>query len=255
MIAAQRQAEILRQLAAEGTLGLTALAARLKVSTETLRRDVRPLVETGAVRRVHGGITLPGVTGEAPFERRMRENAQAKRAIARAAARTIRDGESVLFDTGTTTSFVARELLARRRLTVITNSSDIARLLATVNGNTVFMAGGELRSDSGAALGLSAIDFVSRFQADHVILSAGALHPIRGVFDVDLDEAEFARALLARARRRVLVCDASKFDRAGLVQVCGWEGIDLLITDRPPPDHARAALQAAGAALVVCGPA
>lgn len=254
MLAAQRQAEILRQLAAEGTLGLTTLAARLKVSTETLRRDVRPLVESGALRRVHGGVTLPGTTGEAPFERRMRENPEAKRAIARAAARTIRDGESVMLDTGTTTSYVARELLARRRLTVITNSSDIARLLATVNGNAVFMAGGALRSDSGAALGLSAIDFVARFQADHAILSAGALHPARGVFDVDLDEAEFARALLARGRRRVVVCDAGKFQRPGLVQVCGWAEIDLLITDRPPPDPARAAMQAAGAGLLVAGP-
>lgn len=251
MIAAQRQAEILRLLSEAETLGITDLAERLGVSLETVRRDVKPLVAQGSVLRRHGAIMLPSVVGEAPFDRRMRENASAKQAIARALAATIRDGESVMLDTGTTTSFLARELLQHRRLTVVTNSSDIARLLATVNGNKVHMAGGALCSDSGAALGLSAIEFISRFWVDHAVISAGAMHPDRGIMDFRLEEAEFARAMLARAQRRVLVCDISKFDRAGLVQVCGWDGIDELVLDRPPPAAACAALEGAGVRVVV----
>jgi DeoR family glycerol-3-phosphate regulon repressor len=115
---------------------------------------VRPLTENGSVLKIHGAVGLAGQVGEAPFQRRMRENADAKRLIARAMAQMIHDGDSVMLDTGTTTSFVARELLGHRRLTVVTNSSDIARTLATVNGNKVYMAGGELRSDSGAAFGV-----------------------------------------------------------------------------------------------------
>ncbi|MFN3955133.1 MAG: DeoR/GlpR family DNA-binding transcription regulator [Pararhodobacter sp.] len=246
MIAAQRHAEIQRILADEGSIGIADLAARLDVSLETIRRDVKPLVASGAVARMHGGIMLPTVMREAPFDRRMRHNAEAKRAIARQAAGSIRDGDSVMFDTGTTTSFVARELLNHRRLTVVTNSSDIARLLATVNGNTVYMAGGALCSDSGAALGLSAIEFVSRFWVDHAVISAGAIHPERGIMDFALEEAEFARAMLTHAQRRVLVCDHSKFERTGLVQVCGWNGIDELIIDRAPPAAAAQVLEEAG---------
>ena len=81
----------------------------------------------------------------------------------------------MMLDTGTTTSYLARELRKRRDLTVVTNSSDIARTLATVNGNTVYMAGGDLRGDSGAAFGHPAIDFVSRFQVRHAIISIGAM--------------------------------------------------------------------------------
>jgi len=246
MIAAKRQTEILRLLSEAGTLGISDLAERLGVSLETVRRDVKPLVAQSSVVRRHGGIMLPSVAGEAPFDRRMRENAAAKKAIAQALAATIRDGESLMLDTGTTTSFVARELLQHRRLTVVTNSSDIARLLATVNGNIVHMAGGALCSDSGAALGLSAIEFVSRFWVDHAVISAGAMHPERGIMDFRLEEAEFARAMLARAQRRVLVCDISKFERAGLVQVCGWDGIDEVVLDRRPSARAVAALEAAG---------
>ncbi|MGB3278176.1 MAG: DeoR/GlpR family DNA-binding transcription regulator, partial [Pseudorhodobacter sp.] len=149
----KRHAEILDLLEMEGTVSIANMARHFGVSLETVRRDLKALSETGAVVRIHGAVGLAGQMGEAPFQRRMRENASAKQAIARAVAASISDGESVMLDTGTTTSFVARELMGHRRLTVVTNSSDIARTLATVNGNRVYMAGGELRSDSGAAFG------------------------------------------------------------------------------------------------------
>lgn len=143
----KRHGDILRLLEETGTITTAGLAQRLGVSQETVRRDIRPLSETGMVVKLHGAISLPSMIGEAPFERRLRDNADAKRAIARLVAQGIRDGDSVMLDTGTTTSYLARELRLRRRLTVVTNSSDIARTLATVNGNRVHMAGGELRSD------------------------------------------------------------------------------------------------------------
>src|SRR6185312_8281895 len=210
-----RHGQILTLLKEEGTISVGELARRLGVSLETVRRDVKPLAARGEVVRMHGAIGLPSVVSEAPFERRMRENRPAKEAIARLAASTIRDGESIMLDTGTTTSLLARALLDHRRLTVVTNSSDIARTLATVNGNKVYMAGGELRSDSGAALGFSAIEFVSRFSVDHAIISAGAINAATGVMDYDLEEAQFGQAALSRGRRRVVVTDASKFGKKG----------------------------------------
>jgi DeoR family glycerol-3-phosphate regulon repressor len=183
----------------------------------------------------------------------MRENADAKRIIARMVAATIRDGESVMLDTGTTTSFLARELLGHRRLTVVTNSSDIARTLATINGNKVYMAGGELRSDSGAAFGTSAIEFVSRFSVSHAIISTGAVDAVTGVMDYDLEEAEFARMVLSRGQRSLVITDHTKFGRQGLVQVCGFDGFSELATDRSPPHDIAAALAQAGARLSIAG--
>lgn len=247
----KRHGEILRLLQEEGTVSIASLADRLGVSLETVRRDVRPLSDQGAVVKMHGAIGLPALTGEAPFERRMRENAGAKRAIARHVAATIRDGDSVMFDTGTTTSYLARELLGHRRLTVVTNSSDIARTLATVNGNKVYMAGGELRSDNGAAFGVSAIEFVSRFSVAHAVVSVGAVDVVDGIMDFDLEEAEFARAVLSRGQRAVAVTDRSKFGKRGLVQVCGFAGLDELVTDGLPPADIAAALEDASARIVV----
>lgn len=251
MIHSKRHAEILRLLKEEGTISIASLAERLGVSLETVRRDVKPLADDGSVLKMHGAVGLASMMGEAPFERRMRENAEAKRLIARMVAATIRDGEAVMLDTGTTTSFLARELLGHRRLTVVTNSSDIARTLATVNGNKVYMAGGELRSDSGAAFGISAIEFVSRFSVDHAVISIGAVDAAAGLTDYELEEAEFARMVLSRGQRSLVVTDHTKFGRQGLVRVCGFDGFSELATDQPPPADIAAALSQAGARLAI----
>ena len=247
----RRHSDIMKLVQEEGTISIADLAAKLGVSLETVRRDVKPLTSDGAVVKMHGAIGLPSMVGEAPFERRMRENADAKRLIAKTVAASISDGESVMLDTGTTTSYLARELVGHRRLTVITNSSDIARTLATVNGNKVYMAGGELRSDSGAAFGGSAVEFVSRFSVNHAVISTGAVDAVMGVMDYDLEEAEFARMVLSRGSRRVVVTDHSKFGRQGLVQVAGFDGIGELVTDRLPPRDIAAAIDKVGAILTI----
>ena len=248
----KRHAKILKLLESEGTASIAALANRLGVSQETVRRDVRPLTENGSLVRVHGAVGLAGHVGEAPFQRRMRENAAAKQAIARAVAATIRNGDSVMLDTGTTTSFLARELVSHRRLTVVTNSSDIARTLATVNGNRVFMAGGELRSDSGAAFGKSAIDFIGRFTVNHAIISAGAVDE-RGVMDFELEEAEFARIMLTRGERTAVITDHTKFGRHGLLLVADFSEVGELITDKAPPAAIATRIEAGGAKLTIAG--
>lgn len=246
----RRHGAILKLLEARGALAVGTLSQELGVSTETVRRDIRALVEAGAAVRVHGAVGLAGQIGEAPFERRMRENAAAKRTIALAMAERIGDGDSLMLDTGTTTSFLARALLDRRRMTVVTNSLDIARTLATVNGNRVFMAGGALRGDSGAALGATALEFIRGFTVQHAIISAGAVDGA-GVMDFDLQEAEFARAVLACGERRVVVTDASKFGRRGFVRVAGFDGLHDLVTDQPPPPGIAAAIAAAGIAVTL----
>ncbi|RKE79454.1 DeoR/GlpR family DNA-binding transcription regulator [Rhizobium sp. AG855] len=248
MTPSKRHRDILRLVEREGTITIADLAAALGVSLETVRRDLKPLDRDGALIKMHGAVSLPSIIGEAPFEKRIRENAEAKRAIAAKAASTIRDGDSIMLDTGTTTSFLARELLKHRRLTVVTNSSDIARTLATVNDNKVYMAGGELRSDNGAAFGSTAIDFVSRFSVTHAVISAGAVNA-QGIMDYDLEEAEFARMVLSRGRHAMVVTDVSKFGREGLVRVCGFDAITDFVTDRAPPEDVAKALDGAGVEL------
>ncbi|WP_050524523.1 DeoR/GlpR family DNA-binding transcription regulator [Pseudorhodobacter wandonensis] len=246
----KRHTEILKILDEKGTVTISALAKAMDVSLETIRRDVRPLVDGGAVLRMHGAISLSSQAGEAPFRRRMRENAAAKQAIAAAAAATIRHGDAVMMDTGTTTSFLARALTGHKQLTIITNSTDVARTLAMGDGNRVFLAGGQIIGDSGAVLGAQAVRFVNGFSAAHAFISAGAVDG-NEVMDYEESEVEFARALLSRADQRVLITDASKFGRRGLVTVCEFDGLDALITDAKVSAEIMGGLRQAGVKLTV----
>jgi DeoR family glycerol-3-phosphate regulon repressor len=205
---------------------------------------------------MHGAVGLAGSAGEAPFQRRMTENAGAKQGIARTAATFVRDGDSLALDTGTTTSFLARALTRHERLEVITNSTDIARTLGGRNGNRVHLLGGRFHADSGAVLGVETVEAMLRFRVDHAIISAGAVSA-EAVMDYDPDEAAFARAVLAAGRRRIVVCDSGKFGRRALVEVCPLGGIDALVTEVAPTGTLASALAEQGVAVTLseAGPA
>lgn len=250
----RRRSDILNLLQDEGSISISELAHKLGVSLETVRRDVKLLTDDGSVIKMHGSIGLPSHLGEAPFERRMRENADEKRMVARDVASTIRNGDSIMMDTGTTTSFLARELLQHRDLTVVTNSYDIARTLSSVNNNHVYVAGGELRSAGGAVFGVSTINFVSQFFVMHAIISIGAIDLVGGLMDYDLEEAEFARMVISRGSRSVVVTDHTKFGRHGLARVCGLTEVGEIVADRPPPTDIALALQASGVKMTVAKP-
>ena len=229
-----RQSEILRQVRQRGSCTIGDLASHLKVSDETIRRHVKPLVTEGLVRRVHGGIVLPDPYNEPPIQRRLLEQPEAKERIAAVVAASIKDGDSLVIDTGSTTTYVARALLEHSNLVVVTNSAQIAGLLACRHGNRVFMAGGELRPHDAAAFGPDTTDFVRRFEVQHAILSMGAIHADKGFMVYHLCEAEFSQAAIGQAERVIVAADSTKFDRSSLVRVCAPEAIDLLVTERRP---------------------
>lgn len=241
----KRHAAILGRLQHLGTATIVELASQLAVSDETIRRDAAVLEQKGEVLKLHGALTLPHLAGEAPFERRLRENADAKRAIAKFATSLVADGDSLMLDTGTTTSIFAQELRIKSNLTIVTNSSDIARTLATVNGNTVYMAGGALKGDNGAAFGPSAVDFMSRFRVRHAFISIGAINAEGALMDADLSEAAVASMALSRAEHRVVLTDSSKFGKTALVNVSGFDGVDRLITEQLPQGTLAEALREA----------
>ncbi|HSF95002.1 MAG TPA: DeoR/GlpR family DNA-binding transcription regulator [Thermohalobaculum sp.] len=254
MIVSKRQLGILQSARQFGTIEIGELAAELGVSHETIRRDIRLLVDRGDLIKLHGAVRHPDAEREAPFERRMRENVETKRLIARHAARMIEDGDSVMMDTGTTTSIFARELLGKRGLTVVTNSSDVARTLATVNGNRVYMAGGELHGDNGAAFGSAACAFLSGFNVRHAVISIAAIDAQLGLMDYHLDEAEVARIILKRGERRVVLTDSTKFARTALVRVAGIDEVDVVVTEAAPPHELGQAIADAGTSIEIADP-
>ncbi|MDQ0313773.1 DeoR/GlpR family DNA-binding transcription regulator [Amorphus orientalis] len=237
-----RYSAIMHALETSGSCSVADLTRRLGVSDETVRRDIKALAARGLVERVHGAVLLPERTAEAEFEKRMALNAAEKAAIARRAAEEIQDGDAVMIDNGATTAYVARALLARRDLFVITNGTDIARTLVRGKGNRVHLAGGEIRASDNAAFGETTIQFIRNFRARYAILSIGAVHPQGGFMDFHLQEAELARAMIEQSTHSMVVADHTKFRTQAPVKVCGLDGIGTLVCDQPPPEPLAEAL-------------
>ncbi|MBP0592536.1 DeoR/GlpR transcriptional regulator [Paraburkholderia sp. LEh10] len=250
MFATHRQSEILRIVRAQHTCTIADLANTFAVSDETVRRDLKPLVAEGLLVKVHGGVMLPAQLDEPPFRRRMVEQRDAKRAIAARIAQMIRDGDSLMLDGGTTCVHIAHALEAHAQLTVVTNSAEIARLLAPRNGNRVLMAGGELRADDASAVGDSALAFFRQFHVRYAIVSVTAIDAKGRFMDAQPADAVLARTAFAQAERRIVAADHTKFGHSALAHVFGAEALDVLVTDVAPAAGLSKVLAAAGAEVI-----
>jgi DeoR family glycerol-3-phosphate regulon repressor len=228
--------EVLNAVALRGTISVRELATLLSVSEQTVRRVVQPLVERGAVDKVHGAVVGRSRPGEAPFLARMAVQQRAKVAIAGAVAAMVRDGDRIALDTGSTTGFVAQALRQRRGLTVVTNSTFIATTLATIPGNRVHMAGVELRNHDGASFDAQAFAVVRSMSVRVAILSASAIDPRRGLMVEEHAEAEMSAAMGDIADLRVFAVDSSKFSRRALVALAPLREGDVVVTDAAPPE-------------------
>ena len=230
--------DIEKLVAERGTVSVAEAARLLGVSDQTVRRAIRPLVEAGRLRKVHGAVTAAQAPAYAPFLERMDQMRAEKRAIAARLAAEIPDGASLAIDTGSTSGFLAQALSTRRNLRVVTNSAFVAATLAMRPGNAVFMAGSRLRDRDGAAFDAAAFATIARMRAEIAILSASAVDPGRGFLVHESCEADIAQAMRAIADRAVMCVDHSKFSAShtsAMYVALGFASVDLLATDRPLP--------------------
>lgn len=229
------------------------LAQSVGTSQETIRRDLVELSDKGLLVKYHGGASvLPHNDFENAFQTRMHEHADEKRAIAECAAKLFRTTDTVFMDTGTTTLFFANALSKLSRLTVITNSTQIAKVMGRAEHKT-FLIGGEYIAESQQNTGALALEQIRRFHAEHAVITIGALST-DGALDYLMEEAEIARAMVAQARTVTVVVDSSKFKRSGLFELFPLTRINRLVTDRLPDDELLHALNAANVEIHVAQP-
>lgn len=237
MISAERHQRLLDALAKAPFLSIEEQARRLRTSTATIRRDFDALAAQGLARRVRGGLARLEALTPLPtsFNERRHVLAAEKERIARAAAQLVRDGETIILDGGTTTSSMA-PYLAPKRITVITNSLNIADYLADHSQAEIFVLGGALYRPSKVMLGAPAQYALRQVIADKAFVSTGGLS-LDGIGHSNSLIAETEKVMIARARYVVLLADHTKFLSGGAMKVCPWTKVARVITDAPPPPH------------------
>ena len=240
MLAEERQRLILSMVNARGSISITEIQRKLKVSRETIRRDLVSLADGQRLRKTHGGA-LSLEQSEPSMTVRQVTNVDGKRMIGQLCASLVPDGASVMLASGTTVQAVADALMVRRDLTIFTNSIFSGGKLMGHNGNRVYMLGGEVQASNGATLGRDATAMLANYYADFVFVGAGAISPGGWLMDYTREEGELHSMMLQSARTAVVVADAGKFGRFAPIRVGNFDKVTHLVTDREPdPEIANA---------------
>jgi DeoR/GlpR family transcriptional regulator of sugar metabolism len=249
MLTAERRQFILEILRRDKKVLSSELSNELKVSEDTVRRDLRELAESGLLQRVHGGALLTS-PATASYADRQKQAPREKESIAKSAAKLVRPGQVVILDGGTTTLQVAQHLPLDLAATIVTNSPPIAIALAEHPEIEVVMLGGQLYKKALVNVGAATIEALGIIRADLCLLGACCLHPEIGISVQHLDEAYIKRAMIARSAEVVGLATAAKLDTAATYVVGSIQALTYLVTAPTVATEQLIAYQNLGVTLI-----
>ncbi|MEH7380566.1 DeoR/GlpR family DNA-binding transcription regulator [Bacillus sp. JJ1533] len=234
MIVAERRKFIRDLLIKNKSVKVSDLVALLHVSEETIRRDLTYLEKEGIAEKNYGGAVISGIQDDLitipPVKKRMLQFSREKELIGRVAASLVREGQIVIFDAGSTTWAVGKNLPKNNNLTIITNALTIAEECSKDETAQIYVLGGKLRTNSMSLVGPQAEKELKDYSADYVFLGTSGISLKQGFTSSDLYEAEIKRAMVSAGKKTVVVADHTKLEKAGLTPFCQFEDIDIFVT-------------------------
>lgn len=247
-----RRRKILDWLQEEGSARVRVLAEAFSVSEVTVRQDLERLETEGHIVREHGGAYLKSVPQQVrAMVLHHQENSEAKQRIGRAAAALVKDGETVILDSGSTTTEVAANLIGRCDLTVITNALNIALMLGAEPEFDVHMTGGQFKAPTLSLSGERSADYFRGLFVQKLFLATAAIDLEAGLTFPALSDLAVKRAMIQAAECVCLVADSSKIGMRSFSSLGGIDLVNILVTDSGISNADRAAIAAAGVEVIV----
>lgn len=259
MLDAGRRREIVEYVERSGGATVGTLAATFAVSPATIRRDLAQLDRRGLIERAHGGAAprtrgrVPGIP-EPPVLSRSTMQVREKRAVGRAAARHVEDGDVVYISGGTTTAEMVPYVAQRHDLTVITNALNVASLFAAHPEMTVVVVGGTLRHSEMSMLGAITEDVLRDLRVDKLFMGSPAVHHEHGFSADDMTEVQSDRNIMAIANEVTVLADRTKFGRIATMRQAPITDVRRVVTDSGAPPPAVEAIREQGVEVVVAEP-
>ena len=248
----ERRREILRMLHAQDRLTVDQLVRHFAVSAVTVRSDLAALEAAVDLVRAHGGaLRVDGL--DLPLDTKARRHHAEKVRIGAAAAALIRDGETIIIDSGSTAAQVARHIRYQdlQSLTVVTSALDVGAEMTRLPHVRVVVLGGLLRHVSQSTVGPPAEEHLGRLNADHLFLGVDAIDIDAGLSTPDVLEARLNALMIRVSRHVTLVADASKFMRRSLSVIAPLASVHRVITDDAADAATLARLRERGVDVVV----
>jgi DeoR/GlpR family transcriptional regulator of sugar metabolism len=231
------------------------LSKAFAVSEVTVRSDLSELARQGLVARVRGGVRpLQRGQSELGFDFRLRLEVERKRAIARAAAAMVDEGEAIALDSSTTAYYLALELRTKKELVVVTNGLLIAAALADAPGISVLVTGGMLRLQAMSLVGELGADVLRATRISKGLLGARGLSIDHGLMDLNPEEVRIKREMADVCERVIGLLDSTKWHRTALLPFVATEQVDAIVTDTGAPGEEVEAWRARDVEIVCVEP-
>jgi DeoR/GlpR family transcriptional regulator of sugar metabolism len=251
----ERMRQVLRMLETRDSVPVSELAEAFAVSEVTVRSDLGALARQGLVARVRGGArALQQGQSEVGFDLRLRLEVERKRAIGRAAAAMIGEGEAVAIDASTTGYYLALELRTKRELVVVTNGLLVASALADAPGITVLVPGGMLRLSAMSLVGDFGTNVLRTTRINKGFLGARGLSIERGLMDLNPDEVRIKQEMADACEQIYGILDGTKWHRSALLSFVSVEDLTGIVTDASAPADEVEVWRAAGVEVIIADP-
>jgi DeoR family transcriptional regulator, aga operon transcriptional repressor len=251
----ERRQHVLRLLETRDSVHVAELAEAFSVSEVTIRSDLAALARQGLVARVRGGVrALQEGQSEVGFDLRLRLEVERKRAIGRAAAALVDEGEAVALDASTTAYYLALELRGKRELVVVTNGLLVATALADAPGISVLVTGGMLRLSAMSLVGDLGTDVLRATRINKGFLGARGLSLERGLMDLNPDEVRIKQEMADACEQVYGIFDGTKWHRSALLTFVPVDQLAGIITDSSAPASDVDAWRGAGVEVVTVDP-
>jgi DeoR family transcriptional regulator, fructose operon transcriptional repressor len=229
---AQRLEHIRQKLLKAGEISIKKLAGEFNVSGMTICRDLDTLESQGEILRTHGGaVPAKKLTFDFAFRDKINKNQKQKHLIAQQAVKHTKDGQVIMLDTGTTTLYIARELIGRRKVRIITASLAIVSELQFAKNIEVVLLGGFLRGDSPDMHGPLTEQNIELFKADVAFIGADAIDLNGNTYTDDLRLVNLTKKMGLNADKVIVVADSSKFRKSGMCRIFSPADYNLIISD------------------------
>ncbi len=233
----ERQHRILEILRQQNFASVDDLCRTLYSSGATIRRDLTELENRGMIKRVRGGaIAFNGINSDLPFLLRSNRNVEEKKRIAQLAVQFVNESTTLFMDSSSTSLYLAHELTQFQNVSVITNCIDIAYMLSIHSNAKVYASGGQIRNST-TMVGPTALSMVNNRFADLFFFSCAALSVEHGATETNEDSVAIKRAMYANSGKRILLCDHTKFGSFFSYRCFDLDSLDIIITDRKPPEE------------------
>ncbi len=233
MYKCEREEEIMALLTETEYATVEYLSKKMNISASSIRRDLKNLEERGLVLRNYGGVKLANASGKRiPFSLRSQENSPLKKQIAKATLPLLNEGDVIFLDGSSTALFLADLLPSVGGLTVITNGIDVMSCLSNYDVRA-YCTGGVISSDNRAVLvGDATQRFLHELRADVAIFSVQSISDSGECFDCYAEEVAVRKVMLQNARKKILLCDSSKWNRPSTFFQCNVSDVDYVVCDK-----------------------